>query len=228
VGRVGVAGCGDLYSASANPTLAFLASGGEIKLRLTARSADRDTALEAIRPLEDEVRRRLGSLIFGADDDTVERLVLAACGDRGWSLGTAESATGGMVASALTGVPGSSKVFRGSVVAYARDAKEELLGVPGTLIDEHGLVSEETALAMASGAADRLGADVAVAVTGSAGPESLEQPAGTMVFAVQTPEGARARRLSLPGDRERVRTYSVTTALHLLRLGVAGEWWGER
>lgn len=181
-----------------------------------------------VQPLEDEIRRRLGRLVFGADDDTVERIVLTGCLDRGWSLGTAESATGGLVAAKVTAVPGSSKVFRGSVVAYAREAKESLLGVPAPVIDEHGLVSEETALAMARGASERLGADVVVAVTGSAGPESLEQPAGTMVFAVRTPEDARARRMSLPGDRERVRTYSTTAALHLVRLALAGEWWSAR
>jgi len=219
---------GDLYSASANPTLAFLASGGEIKLRLTARAESREAAMESIRPLEDEIRRRLGALVFGADADTVERIVLRGCAERGWSLGTAESATGGLVASAITAVPGSSKAFRGSVVAYSRDAKEALLGVPAAVIDEHGLVSEETALAMAEGAASLLGADVVVSVTGSAGPESLEQPAGTMVFAVRTPDDARARRIALPGDRERVRAYSVTAALHLVRLALAGEWWTTR
>jgi nicotinamide-nucleotide amidase len=219
---------GDLYAASANPTLAYLASAGEIKLRLTARAETTEAARSAIEPLEGEIRRRLGKLVFGADDDTIERIVLNACAERGWSLGTAESATGGLVAAAITGVPGSSAVFLGSVVAYSRHAKEALLGVPAGVIDDHGLVSEETALAMAEGGATRLGADVVVAVTGSAGPESLEHPAGTMVFAVRTPEGARARRVTLPGDRERVRTYSVTAALHLVRLALAGEWWTER
>ena len=219
---------GDLYSASANPTLAFLASAGEIKLRLTARAETTAAARSTIEPLEVEIRRRLGRLVFGADDDTIERIVLKGCAGRGWSLGTAESATGGLVAAAITGVPGSSEVFLGSVVAYSRDTKEALLGVPAGVIEDHGQVSEETALAMAEGAATRLGADVVVAVTGSAGPESLEHPAGTMVFAVRTPEGARARRVALPGDRELVRTYSVTAALHLVRLAVAGEWWADR
>jgi len=219
---------GDLYAGSANPTLAFLASAGEIKLRLTARAATREEAREMVQPLEDEIRRRLGRLVFGADEATVERIVLSGCADRGWSLGTAESATGGLVAAAITAVPGSSKAFRGSIVAYAREAKEAMLGVSAGAIDEHGLVSEETALAMAEGAAERLDADVVVAITGSAGPESLEHPAGTMVFAVRTPEDARARRMSLPGDRERVRTYSTTAALHLVRLALSGEWWSAR
>ncbi|MFQ5947931.1 MAG: CinA family protein, partial [Acidimicrobiia bacterium] len=93
--------------------------------------------------------------------------------------------------------------------------------------EEHGEVSEPTALAMAEGVAHLLGADVAAAVTGSAGPEPLEVAAGTMIVAVRTPEQARAQTLRLPGDRERVRTYASTSALHLLRLAVLGEWWGR-
>lgn len=215
----------DLYEEGENPTLAFLASGGEIKLRLTARAATTEEAARLIDPIDAEIRRRLGPLVFGADDDTVERIVLARCAERGWSLATAESATGGLVAAAITAVPGASETFRGSVVAYTRAAKEALLGVAAGLMDDHGLVSEETALGMAAGAADRLRADVVVAVTGSAGPDPLEHRPGTMVFAVQTPERVQARTLTFPGDRERVRAYSTTTALHLLRLGVTGEWW---
>jgi nicotinamide-nucleotide amidase len=215
----------DVYEASSNPTLAYLAGGGEIKLRLSARAGTRDDADRLIDPLDQEIRSRLGRLVFGAGDDTVERLVLEMCRSRDWSLATAESATGGLVAAAITSVPGASEVFRGSVVAYSRGAKERLLGVPSPVIDRHGLVGEETALAMAEGAAERLDADVAVAVTGSAGPESLEHPVGTMVFGVRTPEGAKARRVDLPGDRERVRAYSVGFALHLVRLAVLGEWW---
>ncbi len=213
---------GDLYDESENPTVAFLASAGEIKVRLTARAADPEAAEALIAPVEDEVRRRLGPRVFGADDETVESVLLGLLRQRGWSLATAESATGGMVAARITSVPGASDVFVGSVVAYAPDVKEELLGadVAG------GVVSEEVALAMARGASDRLDADVVVAVTGSAGPDPQEREVGTMIVAVQTPEGARARALRLPGDRERVRTYATTSALHLARLAVAGEWWG--
>jgi nicotinamide-nucleotide amidase len=175
--------------------------------------------------MDTEIRRRLGPLVFGADEDTVERIVLAMCAERGWLLATAESATGGLVAAAITAIPGASATFCGSVVAYTRGAKEALLDVPASIMDDHGLVSEETALAMAAGAVERLGADVVVAVTGSAGPDPLEHRPGTMVFAVRTPERVQARTLTFPGDRERIRTYSTTTALHLLRLALTGEWW---
>ncbi len=218
---------GDLYESHTNPTLAFLASGGEIKLRLTARAPTRAEAEALIVPLEQEIRRRMGRLVFGADSDTIERIVLALCLERGWTVATAESATGGLISAALTGVPGSSKVVRGAVVAYAPEAKMDVLGVDRGILDEFGLVSEETALAMAAGVRTVLSADVGIAITGSAGPDLLEQPAGTMVLAVATPEGAQARTLRLPGDRERVRTYATTAALHHARLAITGEWWSR-
>jgi nicotinamide-nucleotide amidase len=207
----------DLYDASTNPTLAFLASGGEIKIRITAKAPSDAAARAMIEPVEAEVRRRLGDLIFGVDGDTIEVVVLRLLEDRGWSVGTAESATGGLVASRLTSVPGSSTVYAGSVVAYTIELKEQLLGVDPGLIAEHGVVSEPVAEAMAEGARELLGVEVAVAVTGSAGPDPLERPQGTMVVAVATPEGTTSRELHLPGDRERVRVYATTAALHLLQ-----------
>ena len=216
---------GDLYEAHTNPTLAFLASGGEIKLRLTARAPTPAGAGALIAPVESEIRRRLGRLVFGSGSDTIDRIVLGLCAERGWTIATAESATGGLVSAALTAVSGSSAVVRGGVVAYTAEVKVGVLGVDRGVLDRSGVVSEETALAMAVGARRALGADVAVAITGSAGPDALEQPAGTMVFAVETPEAARVRTLRFPGDRERVRTYATTAALHLVRLGVTGEWW---
>ena len=218
---------GDLYDAGTDPTLAFLASGGEIKLRLTARATTREDAERAIDPVEAEIRRRLGPLVFAVGSDTIERVVLGLCAERGWTLATAESATGGLVAAALTSVPGSSAVFSGGVVAYSAGAKTAMLEVSAALIEEFGLVSEETALAMARGAAARFSADVAVSVTGSAGPDALEHPPGTMVFAVVTPDGERARLQRFPGDRERVRAYATTSTLHHLRLALTGVWWRD-
>lgn len=215
----------DLFLGSANPTVAYLASAAEIKVRLTARSSDRAGALALISPVEEEVRRRLGARVFGADDRTVERILLEQLGERGWSIGTAESATGGMIAAAITAVSGASATFVGSVVAYDRAVKEAALGVPAGLIDANGVVSEAVALAMCDGAATVLGADVVVATTGAAGPEPHGAAVGTMVIAVRTPEDAKARTLMMPGDRERVRTYTVTSALHHVRLALSGEWW---
>ncbi len=215
----------DLYQATTNPSVAFLASAGEIKVRISAKAVSRGEAAALIAPVEEEIRARLGTVVFGADEDTIEEVLLRSLGAAGWSLATAESVTGGMVAARLTDIPGASTVFRGSVVAYTSEVKQRLLGVPGELISEHGVVSEPVAEAMAVGAARLLGADVAVGLTGSAGPDRLEEDVGTVVIGVTTPEGSAARTMRLPGDRERVRAYASTAALHLLRRAVAGEWW---
>jgi nicotinamide-nucleotide amidase len=216
---------GDLFEASDNPTMAFLASAAEIKVRLTARAKTAEDARELITPLETEVRQRLGSLVFATGSEPVESMVLTAVAERGWTVGTTESATGGLVAARLTSVAGASEVFQGSIVAYSTDLKHELLDIAGAVAADHGVVSEEMATAMAQQGAVRLGVDVCLAVTGSAGPEPQERDVGTMIFAVRTPEDVRAKTLRLPGDRERVRTYATTAALHLLRLAVGGEWW---
>jgi nicotinamide-nucleotide amidase len=214
----------DLYS-DGNPSMAFLASAAEIKIRLTAKADTLDGAEAMVLPLETAVRERLGDLVFGADDETIEKVLLQLAAERSWSIGTAESATGGMVAARITSVPGASAFFRGSVVAYDTDVKRGVLGVPADLIEREGVVSEPVAIAMAEGAAEVLGADVVVAVTGSAGPDPQERPVGTMVIGVRTPENAMARTVTMPGDRERIRTYTTTGALHLARLAMSGRWW---
>ncbi len=219
---------GDLYDGSTNPTIAFLASGGEIKIRVTAKAATRDEAWALIAPMEATVRERLDNRIFGVDDDTVEVVILRMLKERGWTLGTAESATGGLIAGRITSVPGASRVFRGSIVSYAAEVKESLLGVPAHVIAEHGVVSEPVAIAMAGGARRQLGADVVVAVTGSAGPDPQDRPVGTVVVSVATPDGTQVRTLTLPGDRERVRTFASTAALHLSRMSLQGVAWGSR
>ena len=215
----------DVFEASSNPSIAYLASAGIIKIRITAKAASIAEAERLIEPIEAEVRGRLGASVFGVDDDTIESVVLGELRRRGWTIGTAESMTAGAVAARLTALSGSSDVVRGGVVAYASDLKESLLGVVPSVMATSGVVSEATALAMAAGTKNTLGVDVAVSVTGSAGPERLEQPPGTVVIAVDTPEDALARTLRMPGDRERVRAYSTTAALQLVRLGVTGAWW---
>ena len=212
----------DLYEGSLNPTIAFLASGGEIKLRITAKAADEASALALVAPMEAEIRRRLGRAVFGVDADTVESVVLRLLEERGWTMATAESATGGMVAARLTGVPGASRTFRGGIVAYDREVKRERLGVSDETMSENGIVSEPVAREMAAGAAAALGADVAIGVTGAAGPDRHEAPVGTVAMAALTPDGTSSTTVRLPGDRERVRTYAATAGLHLVRRLLAG------
>ncbi|NND03707.1 MAG: competence/damage-inducible protein A [Acidimicrobiia bacterium] len=218
----------DIFQESTNPTVAFLASSGEIKVRLTAWAKTNEEAEALIAPLEATVRERLGHRIFGADGDTIEHVIYKLLRARGWSVGTAESATGGMIASRLTSVPGCSDTFRGAIVAYQEDIKEGLLDVQPATIAQHGVVSEQVAVEMAAGAAKTLDVDVAVSITGSAGPDPQDKPVGTMVIGVHTPGGTTARMLKFPGDRERVRTYTTTAALHHLRLALQGEKQPER
>ena len=213
----------DLYRGSANPSIAFLASAGEIKVRITAKARDRAAAAALIDPMASEVRERLGEAVFGVDDETIERVIIRLLADRGLTIGTAESMTGGLISAALTSVPGASAVVHGSLVAYDHELKRRLLGVT----DVDRVVDPQTAEEMARGGRQLLHADVVVAVTGSAGPVPLEEPPGTVVIAVATPEETRSKVLHLPGDRERVRAYSVTAALQLTRLALVGRWWNQ-
>jgi competence/damage-inducible protein CinA-like protein len=169
--------------------------------------------------LTSELVAPLERYLFSRDERRVEELVLDACGEQGLTLATAESCTGGMVAERLTSVPGSSQVFLGAVVAYADEVKAAELGVPEELLERHGAVSAETAAAMAAGARARLGADVAVAVTGIAGPGggSDAKPVGLVYLHAEGPSGSRSADFVFPGDRDGIRRRAAVTALHLVR-----------
>ena len=170
--------------------------------------------------LVEGLRERAGQHLFVEDERPVEAMVLDACRERGLTLATAESCTGGLVAARLTSVPGSSDVFLGAVVAYADEVKARELDVPTEVLERHGAVSAEAAAAMAAGARARLGADVAVSVTGVAGPGggTPEKPVGLVYLHAEGPDGSLARRLDLPGDREAIRSRSAVAALHLVRM----------
>jgi len=205
--------------AQANPTIAFLARGIEgLYVRLTAKAPSDTEARELIAAEEGELRAVLGELIFAVDDETMESVVLAACEARGWTLGVAESLTGGLVGARITNVSGASRTFRGAVASYATDVKRSLLGVTA----EH-VVSGECATQMAEGAQRVLGCDVAVSTTGVAGPEGQDdQPVGTVWFGIAIPgHETEAVSTRLPGDRERIRQFSTISVLNLLRLRLA-------
>jgi nicotinamide-nucleotide amidase len=161
----------------------------------------------------------LEQYLFSRDERPVEELVLDLCHVQGLSLATAESCTGGMAAQRLTSVPGSSRVFLGAVVAYSDEVKAQELGVPLELLERHGAVSAEVAEAMAAGARKRLGADVAVSITGIAGPDggTPEKPVGLVYLNAQSPSGSRSADFVFPGDRESIRRRAAATALHLVR-----------
>ena len=174
---------------------------------------------ERARALAGALRAVLERYLFSEDDRRIEEIVLEVCRARGLSLATAESCTGGLVSGRLTSVPGASDVFRGGVVAYSDDLKTRLLGVPEAVLREHGAVSAETAAAMARGARERLGADVALAVTGVAGPGggTPESPVGLVFLHAAGPEGERTVEFSFPGDRQAIRARTAVAALHLVR-----------
>lgn len=202
--------------AQANPTIAFLARGIEgLHVRLTAKASSAAEARALIASEETELRSILGELIFGVDDETVESVVLGACEARGWTLGVAESLTGGLVGARIANVAGASRTFRGAIASYATDVKRSILGVTA----EH-VVSAACAVQMAEGAQRVLGCDVGVSTTGVAGPEEQDgQPAGTVWFGIAVP-GRETEAVStrLPGDRERIRQFSTISLLNLLRL----------
>jgi len=157
--------------------------------------------------------------LFSRNERSVEEVVLGLCRERGLTLATAESCTGGLVAARLTSIPGSSDVFAGGVVAYSNAVKREELGVPAETLEAYGAVSEETAAAMAEGARERLGVDVAVSVTGVAGPGggTEEKPVGLVYLHAVGPDGARSVSFSVPSDRESIRRRAAVAAIHLVR-----------
>ena len=197
------------------PTLAFLASGIEgLKVRVTVKADDEDTALRLLDAEEKVVRDLVGDIVFGLDDETMEHAVGDKLVARGLSLAVAESLTGGLVASRLVNVPGSSDWFRGGVVSYAPEVKFSVLGVP-----EGPVVSSTTAAAMATGVRDLLGAEVGLGVTGVAGPAPLEgeRPGTVHLAAVVGDDEPVTVRVELPGDRERVRQFACISLLDMLR-----------
>jgi nicotinamide-nucleotide amidase len=204
-----------LDAAGGNPTIAFLARGIEgLVVRVTAKAGSVDEARALVEAEEKELRAILGDLVFGVDDETMEHAVLERLRGRGWTLGVAESLTGGLIGARIVNVPGASDVFRGTIGSYATDVKRSVLGVTA-----ESVVSEEAAREMAEGAQRVLGADVGIAATGVAGPTEQDGVAvGTVFFALAIP-GRPTEVVStrLPGERERLRHFSTNSFLKQLR-----------
>ncbi len=208
-----------LLDAHDNVTLSFLARSSEIQVRLTVSADDPDGARVASQPVVDEVVAALGTAVVGVDDDTLEQVVLRLLIAAGQTLATAESATAGDIAARLGRIPGASAVFIGGVVVYATGAKQDLLDVPAALLDEHGPVSAEVTEALVQSVQARSGADWAVAVTGVAGPDPVDElPVGSCFWALAHPDGhveVHGRRV--PGDRVQVIARLGSAALDLVR-----------
>jgi len=209
----------DLVDKQINPTIAFLAPKGEAYIRLTAKANSDDAAGEIISGVEAEIRNRLGDYIYGTDDDTLEGVVAGLLHKHGLTAATAESCTGGLIASRLTEIPGVSENFVCGFITYSNDAKINMLGVSRDTLEKYGAVSEQTALEMAVGARNAGGTDVAVSVTGIAGPAggTPEKPVGQVYIALAGEDNAFAVKNLFTGDREVIRWQSANVALNILR-----------
>ena len=215
----------DLMNALHNPTLAPYAKPTGTELRITAHAQTEEEALALIVPIEDQVKERLGDVVIGVDVHSLEEVCLALLKEKGLTVGTAESCTGGLIAKLLTDLPGSSAVFRGGVVSYCDAVKAGALGVPYDLLDQYGAVSAQVAEAMALGAREALGCDIALSATGVAGPDSDDRgnPVGLVYLGiawagdchVAVYQGGKV-------ERERIRRQSAQTALDLLRRHLTG------
>jgi nicotinamide-nucleotide amidase len=202
------------------PEVGITVHDAVISLRILARAPSLAEAQAQIVPVEATIRERLGSLVFGADDEELQNAVAALLECKRRSLATAEGVTAGTVAQQLAGVPGISAWFRGGIIAYDNRLKVELLGVPQALIDCHGAVSAEVAEAMAVGCRTRLRSDLAVSTVGIAGPDDLgpDKPVGLVYVALAWSDGVSSVRFSWTGSRTEVQRRTAKLALNRVRL----------
>jgi nicotinamide-nucleotide amidase len=202
----------------------ILAAPGQIELHFSVRADHAEQAGMMLSRATSEIEAVIGEDIFSTDGRALEHVVGDLLRRRSWRIATAESCTGGLVASRLTDVSGSSAYVERGVVAYSNRAKTELLGVPEEMIRQHGAVSEPVGAAMATGMRAGAGVEIAVGITGIAGPTggSDEKPVGTVVIAVASPAGVEVRRFLFPGGREQVKVFASQTALNMVRLVLEG------
>jgi nicotinamide-nucleotide amidase len=205
----------DLFRTSENPKIAVLAHDFRCDVKVMAKASSAQAGEAAIAPLQREIERRLAGHVYGLDEATPESAVHALLAERGLTIATAESCTGGRIAAAMTSVPGSSKTFAGGLVAYDNAVKVELLGVDPAILEAHGVVSEEAVLAMARGARERFGTSLGFATSGIAGPGggSGAKPVGTVWFALDDGLSPHAWIFHFRGNRAEVQGRSVTFAL---------------
>ena len=208
-----------------NPSLATYAKPSEVRLRATAKAESAEAAEAMLAPVVKDVTDFLGDYVYGVAVSSLEETCFRLLKEKGLTLATAESCTGGRVAERITALPGVSAVYRGGVVSYWTSVKADVLGVPQETLDAHGAVSEETARAMAEGARRVTGADIAVSVTGVAGPESDERgvPVGIVYIGLATPDGTFCRPLDLgKRRRDRIQDLSSNHALDVVRRYLTG------
>ena len=208
--------CGDLKK-SANPTVGVYAKPDGIHVRIAAKARDEQKAAALLDPVEARIRETFANNLWGTDDETMQAHVGKLLTDRGLTLATMESCTGGLLASTITDVPGSSSYFRGGLVTYATDVKAAH-GVDPQLIEKHGVISEEVAAAMALAARTELGADIGIGITGVAGPSEQEgKPVGTVFVALDHKSKRHSHTGKYPGGRIDIKNRIVATTLFQVR-----------
>ena len=208
-----------------NPSLATYAKPSEVRLRATAKAESVEAAEAMLAPVVKDVTDFLGNYVYGVDVASLEAVCVRLLKEKGLTLATAESFTGGRVAERITALPGVSAVYRGGVVSYWTQVKAGVLGVPQAILDAHGAVSEETARAMAEGARRVTGAEIAVSVTGVAGPDPDERgvPVGIVYIGLATPDGTFCRPLDLgKRRRDRIQDLASNHALDVVRRYLTG------
>ncbi|ASV31349.1 competence/damage-inducible protein A [Maribacter cobaltidurans] len=209
--------------------LAYLPSLGKVRLRLTAKGKDYQILSNAIEEASQKLYPLIGDIIHGTEDDEViEEAIAKLLTNKGLTLATAESFTGGNIASQITAIPGASAYFKGSVVSYATEIKVKVLGVSQELVDTYSVVSEQVAMAMASGVKKLLDTDFAIATTGNAGPAKGDSDAdvGTVYIAIASPTDVFALKFSMGSQRERIVQKSVNKAFELLQKEILKMWGG--
>lgn len=212
-----------VYKSFTNPTTTILAGTGDIEIHLRAQAPTLAEADALVMQVAPGIEALLGDRIYSRNGDTLEVTVAKLLLDRGARLAVAESATGGLLGARITGVAGCSSYFDGGFLVYSDRIKQELLGVPAEMLAEHTAVSEPVAIAMAQGARARTGSTYAISVTGEAGPESATgQPVGVCFLGFAAEDRAEARRIHVPGDRDRIRKYAALAALDMLRRRILG------
>ena len=212
----------DLLGGS-NPTVAPLAGAGEVHLRITAKAASIAEADAMIDEMDRKLAAILGNAVFGRDDETLEQVIVGRLAERNLTLATAESCTGGLIGSRITDVSGSSETYLVGFVTYSNQAKKELLGVDEQLLIEYGAVSEQVARAMAEGARRVSGADIAISVTGIAGPTggTAAKPVGLVYMALAAADGTIAFEHRFSGSRMDIKQRASQAALNMLRMHLA-------
>lgn len=207
----------DLIEQQSNPTIAPLAKEGEVTLRLTCHGPSKEKAEQMIAGLVNEILKRVGQYHYGWDEQSLEEVLVQRLKEKGWSVATAESCTGGLISHLISRVSGASQVFMGGVVSYTNESKRKHLHIPEEILTRHGAVSEETAKLMAAHVRRSFGADLGLSITGVAGPtQQEEKPIGLIYMGIASQQGEKVIPLKLMGERQVIQERAAKLALFYL------------